>query len=98
MYSDWITKTNHNLQKVIKTLPAIMTKAAHKTNTDLMSRIFHLFFHDHILLGSRRRALPRQNFLPENLNEQKGNFVRYVSIYKEINISLHFYISYSTCW
>ena len=71
MYSDWITKTNHNLQKVIKTLPAIMTKAAHKTNTDLMSRIFHLFFHDHILLGSRRRALPRQNFLPENLNEKK---------------------------
>ena len=71
MYSDWITKTNHNLQKVIKTLPAIMTKAAHKTNTDLMSRIFHLFFNDHILLGSRRRALPRQNFLPENLNEKK---------------------------
>ena len=65
MYSDWITKTNHNLQKVIKTLPAIMTKAAHKTNTDLMSRVFHLFFNDHILLGSRRRALPRQNFLPE---------------------------------
>ena len=71
MYSDWITKTNHNLQKVIKTLPVIMTKAGHKTNTDLMSRIFHLFFHDHILLGSRRRALPRQDFLPENLNEKK---------------------------
>ena len=71
MHSDWITNPNHNLQKLIKTLPAVMTMATHKTNTDLMSGIFHLFFHDHILLGSRRRALPRQNFLPENLNEKK---------------------------
>ena len=57
------------------------------TGLHFFSNRLHAFLHHFCHRGQNHQMV----HLPI-ICEQKGNFVRYVSIYKEINISLSFYI------